>query len=71
MCYSGKCMYETHMGDCRIKSFDKVRELTGKDPCYIGGCYRCKEEEKEYEQDVKDGKIDVWESILEENKLYY
>ena len=69
MCYSGRCLYETHMGDCRIRYFDKVRELTGKSACYIGGICEDEKEYKEFINDLNNGIINKYQNLIMENNL--
>lgn len=71
MCYSGKCLYETHMGDCKVIRFEKVKELTGKTACYIGGFYTSEEEEKEYIEDLNNGVINKCQNIITKNGLSF
>lgn len=69
MCYSGLCLYENHMGDCRVKDFKKIHELTGCHACYIGGKPEIIEEynePKKYQE-----KIEAYRKIVEDVKLVW
>ena len=50
MCYSGKCSFENHMGDCTARDFNKFKSETGERACYVGGFPDCEEAEKYIEE---------------------
>lgn len=61
MCYSGRCRWEDHMGDCRFPHNKVVREKYPKIICDIPEC----EEDEEYLKEVYD---DI-QNILKEEKM--
>lgn len=72
MCYSGRCQYEGHMGDCRVSEYKKIKDLTGHDACYIGGGGNALPEEIEaWEEDYKNGNISKWDQQIRENRLVW
>lgn len=69
MCYSGLCLYENHMGDCRVKDFKKIQELTGYYACYIGGKPETIEEYEEFKESKEE--IGAYRKIVEGAKLVW
>jgi len=61
MCYSGRCHWEGHMGDCNFPTHKAVRE---KYPLPVCGIDVQSEEEQEYVNDV----IEDIKNILDEIK---
>ena len=71
MCYSGMCLYESHTGECRVIHFEKIKDLTGKTACYIGGFCENAEADKEYIKDLQNGVILKYQDIITQNKLSF
>jgi len=65
MCYSGRCRWENHMGDCRFPSSKKVTEKYPLPVCEIPTCEEeCTEEHEKFLNEVYD---DI-QKILEDEK---
>lgn len=66
MCYSGRCRWENHMGDCRFPTNKKVKEKYPMPICEIPTCEEeCTEEHKRYCDEVYE---DI-QKILNEEKM--
>ena len=68
MCY-GTCGFENHMGDCQIFSFERIKELTGYDACFIGGNSSCEEENELFDEPSKNGEIDKMTDIILKHRM--
>lgn len=69
MCYSGRCIYENHMGDCRVNDYKEIKNITGHSACYIGEQLMCEEEEKCWNRDYELGNITKWRNQIRDNGL--
>ena len=37
MCYTGRCEFENHMGECTISNYEKFKEKYSYTSCFVGG----------------------------------
>ena len=39
MCYSGKCLFEDHMGNCQVWNYKEFKYRYGYPACQVGDSY--------------------------------
>jgi len=58
MCYTGKCMFENHVGDCTIINFKAVEKELIHPACFWGGIPECDENYEKYLTMVLEGTVE-------------
>ena len=72
MCYSARCLFEDHMGNCQVYNYKEFEHKYGYKACQVGGSYEYDSPEdvefyKNHEEEFKD----IYRKYMSKYNFYF